>query len=81
MTTAEEMWRVISGWIPKQRWVDLTDIYSAVADHAKLDREDDDPDAPGSTAPKWKRNVRNVLQRQKRLGRVDWQRPARYRFR
>lgn len=80
MAAADQIWHVISLYLPRRRWVDLEDVYRTVSDHVQLDREDDDPDAPGSNSPKWKRNVRNVLQRQKRLGRIDWQRPARYRL-
>ena len=81
MIRADEIWSVVERHMRRDRWMDLEDIYRLMMTHGHLDREDDDSDAPGSRSPKWKRNVRNVLQRQKTLGHIDWQRPARYRLR
>jgi hypothetical protein len=81
MIKADMIWRIIDRHMRRDAWLDLEDIYRLVTQHGHLDREDNDSDAPGSGNPKWKRNVRNVLQRQKGLGKIDWQIPARYRLR
>ena len=47
----------------------LEQIYMIVEGECRLDKEDFNPQAPGSSVPKWKRNVRNVLQRRKAR---DW---------
>ena len=62
MTHHPEIWACLVGHMPRGRWVSLREIYSLVAAHLVLDREDHEPEAPGSSVPKWKRNVRNVLQ-------------------
>ena len=40
----------------------VPDIYSCVKGFVSLDREDWEPESPGSQRPKWQRNVRNALQ-------------------
>ncbi len=47
-----------------------------------LDEEDQEPQSPTSHIPKWKRNVRNVLQnRKKGKGRkIEWDEQGNYRI-
>jgi len=58
--------------MPRGQWVRLADLYSLVEQYRQLDDEDWDVDAPGSSSPRWQRNVRNVLQRRKVCGDIDW---------
>jgi hypothetical protein len=46
--------------------------------YGNLDGEDFDPQSPTSDIPKWKRNVRNVLQYQKGIGEIRWDGDANY---
>jgi len=64
--------------MPRERWVALKEIYQIVEEHWDLDDEDLDPQSPDSTSPKWKRNVRNKLQTEKRKGEIQWDGNARY---
>lgn len=66
--------------MPRHKWIPLVDIYALVQGRLKLDREDQDPQAPNSTIPKWKRNVRNVLQYQKANGGIVWDGQGNYRL-
>ena len=63
MTHLSEMWDVMKKHMPIDQIFSLDEIYSIVEKHCDLDKEDFDPQAPGSLIPKWKRNVRNVLQK------------------
>ena len=58
--------------LPKGQWVTLGDIYHLIANTLKLDKEDYEWQAPSSNIPKWKRNVRNVLQYRKKSGDIEW---------
>ena len=80
MTQSPEFWRVIQKTLRKDRWTPLEDLYIAVERTISLDREDFLPQAPGSSIPKWKRNVRNVLQRRKLRGDIAWDGDAHYRL-
>lgn len=79
MIRADEIWGLLVRYMPLGVWMDLEEVYGLVRDHGYLDHDDERPQAPGSLVPKWKRNVRNVLQRRKGLGHVDWDGKARYR--
>ena len=72
MTHLDELWRAIRRVLQTSRWTRLPDIYAAVESFVVLDAEDYEPEAPGSFQPKWKRNVRNVLQSRKSRGDVQW---------
>jgi len=64
----------------KKQWCHLEDIYKLIENNIKLDSEDYDPQSPSSDIPKWKRNVRNVLQYRKKTGEVEWDGTANYRL-
>jgi len=80
MTHLPEIWSCILKYLPRRQWVSLEDIYLLVETHLTLDKEDIEPQSPTSSIPKWKRNVRNVLQYRKRNGEIEWDRQARYRL-
>ena len=80
MTHLYEMWPVIQRALAKRSVVHLRDLYAAVQAALCLDAEDMLPAAPGSTDPRWKRNVRNVLQQKRAEGKVEWLGAARYRL-
>jgi len=66
--------------IPKGVWISLADIYRIIEDNLSLDKEDYEWQSPTSDVPKWKRNVRNVLQYRKRTGEIEWGRDTMYRI-
>jgi hypothetical protein len=78
MTHLPDIWSIIRFHMPRDTWMVLGDIYDLVEQHTSLDEEDMGPQAPGSTIPKWKRNVRNVLQYRKRTGEVLWNGDSHY---
>lgn len=80
MTHLPEIWESIRSFLSESRWTALQDIYTHVQRTLPLDDEDDEPQAPGSTIPKWKRNVRAVLQYRKGIGEVVWNGNKQYRL-
>jgi len=80
VTNAETLWTAIQNCLSLRNWTPLQTIYVRVMDSVALDAEDHLPEAPSSSAPKWKRNVRNVLQRRRSTGEVDWNRAAAYKL-
>ena len=72
MLRASEIWGIILRRTPRRRWVLLEEIYKSVERESLLDDEDFEPQSPSSDIPKWKRNVRNVLQHRKRIGDIKW---------
>ena len=78
MTTAPEIWDIILAKMPRGRWILLHDIYELIENEASLDSEDFYPQSPSSDIPKWKRNVRNVLQYRKKTRAIRWNGEARY---
>ncbi len=71
MIRLPEIWDIIKHHMPKSEWIPLQDIYELVSRNGRLDDEDFEPQSPTSDLPKWKRNVRNVLQYRKRTGEID----------
>ena len=65
MTHLSEIRDVIEKNMQQSRVYTLGELYDVVEKKCGLDREDFDPQAPNSNQPKWKRNVRNVLQKMK----------------
>lgn len=72
MTHLSEIWECMKSGLPKGQWVTLDDIYHLIANTLKLDKEDYKWQSPSSDIPKWKRNVRNVLQYRKKTGDIEW---------
>ena len=72
MTHQSEIWEIILMHMPRGEWILVSNICLIVEAHANLDREDFEPEAPSSSIPKWRRNVRNVLFSHKRKDEIIW---------
>lgn len=79
MITLPEIWDILVMRMSTE-WIHLREIYDIVKQHHVLDDEDYQPQAPGSEIPKWKRNVRNVLQYRKKTGEIEWDYNGKYRL-
>jgi hypothetical protein len=66
--------------MPRGKWIPLDLIYNIVEVNLDLDNEDFQWQSPSSSIPKWKRNVRNVLQYRKRTGEIEWDGHGKYRY-
>ena len=80
MTHLPEIWDCIKNRMPKGQWVALDDIYNLVENTLDLDKEDHEWQSPSSDIPKWKRNVRNILQYRKNTGEIEWDRQGNYKL-
>jgi hypothetical protein len=80
MTHLSEIWDCIVSKLPKRRWIFLDDIYTLMERNLNFDTEDYERQSPSSEIPKWKRNVRNVLQYRKRTGEIEWDGHGSYRL-
>jgi hypothetical protein len=80
MIRLPEILDIIKRHMPKNEWIPLQNIYELVSRNAQLDDEDFEPQSPTSDLPKWKRNVRNVLQYRKRTGEIEWDGDTHYRL-
>lgn len=80
MTRLPEMWEAIQRNLPRGKWLQLQEIYETVKKSLPLDDDDYLPQSPSSDLPKWKRNVRSVLQYRKKTGEIEWGRDAMYRL-
>lgn len=80
MTHLPEIWSCIKKNLSKGHWTGIETIYKFVQNNLSLDTEDFQPQSPSSDIPKWKRNVRNVLQYRKKTGEIEWDGNANYRF-
>ena len=59
MTNAITISNALDKRMFKEKHYHLKQIYIIVEGECQLDKEDFNPQAPGSSVPKWKRNVRN----------------------
>jgi hypothetical protein len=80
MTSLPEIWNCITNRMPRGQWQALTDIYQLIESNINLDKEDFEWQSPTSDIPKWKRNVRNVLQYRKRTGEIEWDGQGNYKI-
>ena len=78
ITKLNEIWETIDSGIPRDEWIPLQDIYTLIEKDIRLNPDDFLPAAPGSDDPKWKRNVRNVLQHRKTNGDIAWDKNGKY---
>lgn len=78
ITTASEFREVLLMDFPKDRWVPIQEIYDLVQNRIEFDNDDFLPAAPNNQEPRWKRNVRNYLQRAKSVGELAWDRHGMY---
>jgi hypothetical protein len=72
MIHAQEIWDIMHEHMNLGKWFYIEDIYSLIEKYHTLEKDDFLPQAPKSTIPKWKRNVRNVLQHRKSVGDLAW---------
>ncbi len=80
MTHLPTIWTCIQEKIPRGVWVDIEEIYNLIKNNISLDDEDFEWQSPTSNIPKWKRNVRNVLQYRKKTGEITWDGKANYKI-
>jgi len=80
MIRLPEIWDIIKRHMPRNKWLSLQDVYDLINRNGQLDCEDFEPQSPTSDVPKWKRNVRNVLQYRKRTGEMEWDGDTHYRI-
>ena len=80
MTRLPEIWNCMIDKMPKGQWLALADIYRLIEDNINLDKEDFDWQSPSSDIPKWKRNVRNVLQYRRKTGEIEWDGQGNYKM-
>ena len=80
MTRLPEIWVCLKKNIRRGHWTSVETIYEIVQNNLPLDTEDFQPQSPSSDIPKWKRNVRNVLQYRKKTGEIEWDGRANYRI-
>lgn len=73
-----EIWDLLKKYLKREKWYDLEEIYTIVEIHGNLDADDMQGQSPYSEIPKWKRNVRNVLQYRKTIGEIQWNRNSKY---
>jgi hypothetical protein len=75
-----DIWQIIKDNLPNDVWVTLQDICKIIESNVTLDDEDFEPQSPSSEIPKYKRNIRNVLQYRKRRGEIEWDGDAKYKL-
>jgi hypothetical protein len=80
MTHLPEIWSCLKLHMHTGRWFPIEELYRLIENHLSLDTEDYAPQSPSSDIPKWKRNVRNVLQYRKKTGEIEWDGAANYRI-
>lgn len=80
MIHSSEIWDCIQSKLPRGHWVSLEDIYRLIEHNLHLDDEDHEWQSPSSKVPKWKRNVRNVLQHRKKSGDIEWNGRGQYKL-
>jgi hypothetical protein len=78
MIHAQEIWDIIQKNMPRERWISLEEIYHLIKSNWNLDADNFEWQSSTSDIPKWKRNVRNVLQHKKRIGKILWNGEAKY---
>lgn len=78
MIHLSEIWDLLKKYLKREKWYDLKDIYAIVEIHGNLDIDDMQGQSPNSEIPKWKRNVRNVLQYRKTIGGIQWNGNSKY---
>ena len=72
MTRHGEIWPVLGRVLDDKKWISVAEIYDRLARELRLSDEEFDS--------RWKRNVRNVLQRRKARGDILWDRHGKYRL-
>lgn len=66
MTPSNTLWATVQRHVPKRRWVSTGEILSIIESHSTFDH--DDLTLHSSNLPRWKLNVRRLLQQKKKDG-------------
>jgi hypothetical protein len=80
MLTSAEAWDALRSNAPRGEWMTIADVYAIVRANVALTPDDERAIAPSNRSERWKRTVRNALQRRKALGEVQWDGAGRYRL-
>jgi hypothetical protein len=75
-----EIWSCLVAHMEADRWYRLSELYDLVQTRLTIRAADLEPEAPGSRSPRWRRNVRNVLQGRKQAGEIDGDHKGSYRL-
>ncbi len=70
MTDNGTLWKTIRTNLPLRTWIPIAEIYRAVEKHIALDAEDLDTSLSRTNIPRWRTNVRRVLNGKKEAGGV-----------
>jgi hypothetical protein len=71
-------WQLLEHQLPRDEWIPINEIYAIIEHGITFTADDFLPSAPRNGEPRWKRNVRNVLQRRKASGEIAWNRSGLY---
>jgi hypothetical protein len=80
LLNSKRTWEILVANAPRNEWLDLSAIYEIVRARAELEDQDVRPVSSRSNSPRWQRSVRNVLQRRKVTGEIEWDGSGRFRF-
>ena len=72
MISQQEIWGILESNLKTDDWTPLEQIYTLIEAQARS--------VQGEQPLRWKRNVRNVLQRRKSGGEVEWNGRGSYRL-
>jgi hypothetical protein len=78
--TSRQAWEVVEDKAPRGSWLTIGELYALVEANASLDAEDHVAISPTNSSPRWKRTVRNALQRRKASSDIEWDRVQGYRL-
>ncbi len=74
MITSAEIWRVLDGRMPYDKWVPLQEIYGLVEKYGNLGDEDN------ANPAVWRKRARAVLQNKRKVGQIVWAGNANYKL-
>lgn len=80
MLTSAQAWEALASEAPRGEWLSITQLYEIVERNVSLEEADARPISTSNSSPRWKRTVRNALQRRKALGQIEWDGSGRYRI-
>ena len=70
MTDNTTFWKALQEYLPRGRWIPLTEILATVRQRVRLDEEDLVRASSRSARLHWELNVRRLLRSKMHLGRV-----------
>lgn len=77
-TKQSTMWAVMKSTLPVNKILDIGEIYSVIEAKINLEPDDFEPSSKWGTDPRWKRNVRNILQNRKASSQIIWMKNGKY---